>query len=98
MEPLLKKFLAKVSPRETRELVQDHVKRVEVSPGGREITLHVDKRYAFRAINSHDHVESVIRSVKKAFGTSVSTVIELDLVARKNHEREKAVPHAIHYR
>ena len=97
MEHHLKTFLPKVRPRDTRELVQDHVRRLELSKKKDEVTLHVDKRYAFHAINSSEHVKKVIDSVKRVFGKHVSTVIQLDKTYI-NREREKAVPHAIHYR
>jgi len=94
MEKGLRKFIEAVRPRNTRELVQDHVRRVEVTRG--EVLLHVDKRYAFNLINSSGHVENVIASVKRAFGKEARTVIQLDKNAA-GREREKAVPHAIHY-
>jgi len=61
------------------------------------VTLHVDKRYAFHEINSPEHIVRVIECVKKSFGKQVATIIQLDKSA-SNREREKAVPHAIHYR
>lgn len=97
MEHLLKKFLSKVRPRETRELVQGHVKRLELAGPAETVVLHVDKRYAFHEINSRGHIERVIECVKRTFGTKVATVIQLDKNS-SNREREKAVPHAIHYR
>jgi acetylornithine deacetylase/succinyl-diaminopimelate desuccinylase-like protein len=97
MEAILKRFLTQVSPRDTRELVQDHVKKLELSPAKDTLTLHVDKRYAFHAIISHDHIERIIRCVKKSFGKSVTTVVQLDKNSG-NRLREKAVPHAVHYR
>ena len=90
-------ILPKVRPRDTRELVQDHVRRLELSKTKDEVTLHVDKRYAFHAINSSEHIKKVVESVKRVFGKQVSTVVQLDKTY-VNREREKAVPHAIHYR
>lgn len=97
MEHQLKHFLSQVRPRETRELVQEHVKRLEFSEAQPAVTLHVDKRYAFHEINSPDHIGQVVECVKKSFGKHVATIVQLDKNA-SNREREKAVPHAIHYR
>ena len=49
MEKNLKTFLANLRPRDTRELAQDHLTRLELDAGRKEVTLHVDKRYAFNA-------------------------------------------------
>lgn len=97
MEKMLKLFMAKMRPRETRELLQDHVRRLELSPGGSAVTLYVDKRYAFNAINSFEHIEEVVKHVKDVFGKQVTTIVQLDK-SDTQREREKAVPHAIHYR
>ena len=96
MEHSLKLLLAKLRPRETKELVADHVKELGVDQDARIVTLLVNKRYAFNAITCHDHIEQVIRGVKKAFGENYKTVIQLE-IAQYPGEREKALPHAIHY-
>jgi len=96
MEKLLKKFITRVTPRETRELVQDHVKKLEWAEDLEQATLLVDKRYAFHVINSHGHIERVIAGVKKTFGRQAGTVVQFDKRAA-NRDREKAVPHAVRY-
>src|SRR5688572_6845109 len=97
MEQNFKKLLASLRPRDTRELVADHVRRVVLNPVDRTATLHVDKRYAFNTIVAHGHIEQVIRAVKKAFGEGFGTVVSLESL-NAHSDREKAVPHAIHYR
>ena len=97
MEQNFKKFLANLRPRDTRELVADHVRRVELNPTTRTATLYVDKRYAFNTIVTREHIEQVIRAVRKAFGEGFGIVITLGPLDGRA-EREKAVPHAIHYR
>ena len=97
MEPNFKKLLANLRPRETRELVADHVRKVELAPAGKVVTLHVDKRYAFNAIISHDHIDRVVQGVKKAFGSEYGATIKVNS-SRPFAEREKALPHSIHYR
>ncbi|MBI2929622.1 MAG: hypothetical protein HYY24_28500 [Verrucomicrobia bacterium] len=96
MEKNLKIFLANLRPRDTRELVQDHLTRLDLAAAEKRVTLHVDKRYAFNAIVGQDHIQQVVASVKRAFGAECSTTVKLDS-ARSLPEREKAVPHAIHY-
>ncbi|PYI80504.1 MAG: hypothetical protein DME26_21510 [Verrucomicrobia bacterium] len=97
MEQNFKKLLAHLRPRETRELIADHVKKVAIAPGPKIVTLHVDRRYAFNAIISHDHVANVLHGVKKAFGSDYGATIKLNST-RPFAEREKALPHSIHYR
>lgn len=96
MEKIIKNLLAHVSPRETRELVQTHVKRVEVDTSTNNVKLYVDKRYAFNLLTSHDHVQKITAGVKKAFGENYTTTIKLES-ANAVSEREKALPHSIHY-
>ena len=50
MEHNFKKLLANLRPRETRELIADHVKKVLIDEGQKTATLQVDRRYAFHAI------------------------------------------------
>lgn len=97
MEKTLKTFLANLRPKDTRELAHDHITRLELDPARKLATLHVDKRYAFNAIVSQEHIQHVVAGVKRAFGPDCSTTVKLDS-ARSLPEREKAVPHAIHYR
>ena len=97
MERKFKTLLAHLRPRETRELIADHVKKVEVTPAAKVVTLQVDKRYAFNAIISHDHIDRVIQGVKKAFGSEYGATIKVNS-SRPFAEREKALPHSIHYR
>lgn len=97
MEKTLKTFLANLRPRDTRELARDHITRLELDAARNLVTLHVDKRYAFNAIVSQEHIEQIVAAVKRTFGTDCSTTVKLDS-ARSLPEREKAVPHAIHYR
>jgi len=97
MEQKFKRLLAHLRPRETRELVADHVKKVEITPGPKIVTLHVDRRYAFNAIISHDHINHLIEGVKRAFGNDYGATIKLNST-RPFAEREKALPHSIHYR
>jgi hypothetical protein len=97
MEKTLKTFLAGLRPRDTRELAHDHITRLELDPDRKRVTLHVDKRYAFNAIVSQDHIKQIVAGIKRTFGADCSTTVKLDS-ARSLPEREKAVPHAIHYR
>lgn len=96
MEQNLKKLLASVRPRETRDLMADHVQAVLLNTARHTATVQVDKRYAFNAIIGHEHIGNVLRAVKKGFGENYQTVIQL---GRNNftREREKALPHTIHY-
>lgn len=96
MEKIFKNLLAHISPRDTRELVQTHVKRVEVDTSANHVTLFVDKRYAFNLITSHDQIPKITAGVKKAFGENYTTTIKLES-ANAVSEREKALPHSIHY-
>ena len=96
MEHNLKTLLANLRPRETEELVADHVRKLELNPAAKAAVLYVDKRYAFNVVNGRDHIDSIVRAVKKAFGDDYGTTIQL----MANHvpsEREKALPHSIHY-
>ena len=97
MEHNFKKLQANLRPRETRELIADHVKKVQIDPGPKLITLLVDRRYAFNAIISHDHINNVIQGVKRAFGSEYGATIKVNST-RPFAEREKALPHSIHYR
>jgi hypothetical protein len=97
MEKNLKSFLSRLRPKDTKELARDHVTKVEVDHAAKQVTLHVDRRYAFNAMVSQEHVQQIIDGVKRSFGPEFSTTIKLDST-RTLPEREKAVPHAIHYR
>lgn len=96
MEHNLKALLANLRPRETEELVADHVRKLERNDAAKVVTLHVDKRYAFNVVISRDHIENIVRGVKKAFGEDYGTTIQL-LANHVASEREKALPHSIHY-
>jgi hypothetical protein len=96
MEHNLKLFLAKVKPRETGELVADHVRRLALDRQAKTVTLLVDKRYALNLVISHGHIERVIQAVKKTFGDEFATIVKLEN-ANAAHEREKALPHTIHF-
>ena len=99
MESQLKTLLSSLRPRRTKELVGEHVRKVEVDPKNSVATLHVDKRYAFNTLISHDHIGGVIRGVKRAFGGRFGTVVKLD-AGSFPPERERIVlhPHAVQYR
>lgn len=96
MEHNLKAFLGHVSPKPTRELAEAHVKRVNLFKETEEVVLFVDKKYAFNELTSHEHIDQVKRAVQKAFGEHYRSTIQLEA---QNHqsEREKTVPHEIHY-
>ena len=99
MERQLKLLLKTLRPRETRELVGDHVRLVEVGTKPLTATLHVDKRYAFNVLIARDHIGPVIRGVKKAFGEQCGTIVKLDASGfPPESERILLHPHAVHFR
>ncbi|MGB9601475.1 MAG: hypothetical protein ACP5MG_09740 [Verrucomicrobiia bacterium] len=96
MEKIFKKLVEKISPRETRELVETHIKKIQLDENTKTVTLFVDKRYAFNLISSHDQIPKITNGVKKAFGEDYKTTLKLDSKP-EGSEREKALPHTIHY-
>jgi GGDEF domain-containing protein len=96
MQPNLKAFFAHLQPKETRTLAESHVTQVEKDESGRVVTLLVDKLYAFNDLISHQHIDAVIKAVKKSFGQECRTVIQFAGKPSPS-EREKAIPHQIHY-
>jgi len=96
MEHHFKELLANLHPRETRELIEDHVRKIEINAPGKTVTLLVDKRYAFNAIISHEHIDQVLAGVKKTFGAEFETAVQL-AAPHFPSEREKALPHTISY-
>lgn len=93
MDTNLKALCAAARPKETRELVETHVKRVALQPERRQATLQVDKQYAFNQLTSQSHFEHIKRSVKNAFGEDWAPVVEV--ISPASSEREKAVPHTV---
>ncbi|MGC8743114.1 MAG: hypothetical protein ACP5T0_04460 [Verrucomicrobiia bacterium] len=96
MEKIFKKLLENLSPRETREMVETHIRKIQLNEITKTVTLFVDKRYAFNLLSSHDQVPKIIHSVKKAFGEDYKTTLKLD-AKPEGSDREKALPHTIHY-
>ncbi|MCX7872426.1 MAG: hypothetical protein N2487_03995 [Verrucomicrobiae bacterium] len=96
MEKTFKLLLENLSPRETRELIEAHVRKIELDEATKKIIIHVDKRYAFNLISSHDQIQKVIKGVKKAFGGDFGLTLKLSAPV-PGSEREKALPHTIHY-
>lgn len=96
MEKEFKLLLEHISPRETRELVAMHIKKIETNETEKTVTLFVDKRYAFNLISSHNQIPKIIKGVKKTFGEDYKTTLKLD-VKSEGSDREKALPHTIHY-
>jgi hypothetical protein len=58
--------------------------------------LFVDKRYAFNLVSSHDQIPKIIKGVKKHLARTIETTLKLD-VKPEGSDREKALPHTIHY-
>jgi hypothetical protein len=96
MEKTFKKLLENLSPRETRELIEAHVKKIELDETAKKVTLFVDRRYAFNLISEHDQLPKVAKGVKKAFGEDFSLTLKLSAPA-PGSERDKSLPHTIHY-
>lgn len=96
MEKIFKKLVENISPRNTRELVQTHIKKIDLNETTKTIILYVDKRYAFNQISAHDQIPNIIRGVKKTFGEDYKTTLKLNS-QESGSEREKALPHTIHY-
>ncbi len=96
MEKAFKLLLENISPRETRELAASHIKKIETNETEKTVTLFVDKRYAFNLVSSHDQIPKIIKGVKKTFGEDYRTTLKLD-VKPEGSDREKALPHTIHY-
>ncbi len=96
MEKTFKLLLEHISPRETRELVATHIKKIGLNETEKTVILFIDKRYAFNLISSHDQIPKIIKGVKRTFGEDYRTTLKLD-VKPEGSDREKALPHTIHY-
>ncbi|MDD3646066.1 MAG: hypothetical protein PHH06_01505 [Candidatus Gracilibacteria bacterium] len=101
MEKNLKEFISNVSPKNTREIVEDHVCRVELTESD-EVTINIDRGYAFNSLNSHEHIGNIIKGVKKTFGDEKKVIMKLEAHLKRgerfeHHDREENVPYIIHY-
>ena len=101
MEKDIKEFLENISSKSTRELIQEHLSSLEITKN-KEIVMVIDRKYAFNNLNSHEHRESVIKWLKKAFGEDKILILKLGShlmrwEEREHHNREMNVPHAIRY-
>ena len=96
MEHHMKTLLENLRPRKTRETAQSHLTRLDIDDDRNEVTLYVDKRYAFNQLIGQEHIQALITGVKKTFGDDAETVVKLE-DPHSQHEREKALPHTIHY-
>lgn len=101
MEKTLKKFISNISPKSTREIVEDHVCSVEERENN-EVYINIDRWYAFNSLNSHEHIWNTIKWVKKTFWESKKTILRLQAHLKKweqfeHHDREENIPYLIHY-
>ena len=96
MDQEMKSFLQHLKPRKTRALAQTHLTRLELDGDKQETTLFIDKRYAYHSLISQEHMAHVINGVRKSFGDEWEVVVKLE-DKNSNHEREKNLPHTIHY-
>ena len=102
MEKNLKKLVENISPKSTREIVEDHVNSIELTDSD-EVIVMVDRRYAFNNLHSSEHIWNLISWVRKAFWEDKETVLKLQAHLMKwetteHHDREMNVPFKIHYR
>lgn len=103
MEEILKKLLENISPRTTREILEDHVKEITVDDDNKSVTIEIDRTYALNQLSSSDHIWSIIKWIKKSFWEEYETILKnLDHSVwrywNEHHDREMNIPHFIHYR
>lgn len=102
MEANFKKLLDEISHKNTNEIIEDHVKELNLNENNKSVTLIIDRKYALNQIVNKRHIWDVIKWVKKAFWEDYETIIKL--VNHKewrywneHHDREMNIPHTIHY-
>lgn len=102
METNLNKLIENISSKSTREILEDHVKSIELTDS-KEIILIIDRKYAFNILRSHEHIWNIISWVKKSFWDNKETILKIKSHLMKwenieHHDREMNIPYMIHYK
>lgn len=96
MEHNLKALLNNIS-KSSFDIVQNHVKELIVNENSRYVILYIDKLYVINEIYSDSHIKNIIKVIKKLFWNDYWTIIKFNQWNNKIHEREKLIPHTIHF-
>ncbi len=102
MDLNLKKLIEEISPRLTKEIIEDHVKEVIVDIEKKIVTITIDRKYALHQLSTHEHIWNVIKWVKNSFWEDFETIIKsIDHSVwrywNEHHDREINIPQMIHY-
>lgn len=102
MEANMKRLFEVVSPKPTKKVIEDHVKEVIVNDEDKSVTIILDRKYTLNILSSSAHIWNVIDWVKKAFWEEYETILKVTGHImrgedKEHHEREKNIPHTIHY-
>lgn len=93
MEHHQKQLLEAVHNKDLKALLNEHLKSCSIE--GQDLTLVIDKLYAFHQLNEKDNIKFLSKAIDQAFGGDRGFMIKLDHA--QMHEREKGVPHTVHY-
>lgn len=67
MQKNIKSLLGEIHEKDTRELVADHVRMIELNEAKKEITVLIDKRYAINTLRTTQYIHHFIGGLKKCF-------------------------------
>lgn len=96
MQKELKIYIDNLSPKETRQIVEKHAKRIDLNEEENQIIIIIDKKYAYNDLISSPHIENAQKAVKQSFGEKYEPVIKFEWGEEPHEGREKNVPHHIH--
>ncbi len=96
MDKNIKLLLQEIRDKDTREIVEDHIRNISLDEEKKETIILIDKQYVINILHSAQYVEHFIRAIKKCFGESMHIIIRLDH-PHQTHDREMLIPYAIHY-
>lgn len=97
MKQQLKVYLWNVNGKGVRKIAQRHIKDLWVDEESKQVTIFIDKLYAIHELEKTDHLLNMKKWVKKAFWENYSLVLKLKWWKHEPSEKEKKVPHYVHY-
>ena len=96
MDHNIKFLLQEIHDKDTRELVEDHIRNISLDESKKEAVILIDKRYVMNILHSAHYIWNFIEAIKKCFWENNHIIISLDH-PHQTHDREMRIPYAIHY-
>ena len=96
MDKNIKLLLQEIRDKDTREIVEDHIRNISLDEEKKETIILIDKQYVINILQSSQYIEHFIGAIKKCFGEHMHITIRLHH-PHQTHDREMLIPYAIHY-